>query len=119
MIRPAQPEWRGETDTGASVLIRYLPQTVNRALRRWCYPAVLTAQNHRVRLTRLEGESRAGPVRVLVAGPEPWAYDLPLRLFRDTPKKIDAGSVPLWRLNSIIARRAPEVDLVMARVDRL
>src|SRR5437868_10040202 len=57
-------------DSGVSVLIRYLPRPVDRALRRWCYPAVLMAKNHRVRLTRLEGESRSGQATMLVAGPE-------------------------------------------------
>jgi hypothetical protein len=106
-------------DSGISVLIRYLPRPVDRALRRWCYPAVLTAKNHRVRLTRLVGQSRSGQVTMLVAGPEPWAYDLPLRVFQTPPKRIDAGTVPVWQLNSAITRMAPDVDLVMARVDSL
>jgi hypothetical protein len=106
-------------DAGVSVLIRYLPRTVDRALRRWCYPALLTAKNHRVRLTRLEGESRTGWATVLVAGPEPWAYDLPLRFFQSAPKRIDVGTVPVWQLNSAVTRLASDVDLVMARVDRL
>ena len=110
---------RNGLSAAASVLIRYLPQPANRALRRWCYPAVLTAKNHRVRLTRLEGESRSGKASILVAGPDPWAYDLPLRFFQGAPKRIEAGVVPVWQLDSALQRLGSGVDLVMARVDRL
>jgi hypothetical protein len=108
------------------VLLRYVPRAldgllrpVDRALRVSCYPAVLLAQNLLVRLTCMEGATRTGVARVLVAGPDPWAYDLPRRLFSSSPKQTNMGMTPLWRLSSMLEKMERDFDLVLARVDKL
>jgi hypothetical protein len=92
---------------------------IDSALRVSCYPALLLARNLFVRLTRMEGATRTGNARVLVAGPEPWAYDLPLHFFVSQPKQSAIGTVPLWRLSSILENMERDFDLVLARVDAL
>ena len=106
-------------------LLRYMPRALDSAfrpldsaLRVSCYPAVLVAHNLFVGLTILEGATRTGEARVLVAGPDPWAFDLPLRLFSSTPKRTTIGKVPLWRLHSALQELAGEFDLVVAWLDK-
>lgn len=107
-------------------LFRYVPRQldgillpIDRALRVSCYPAVLLAQNLLVRLTCMEGATRTGRARVLVAGPDPWAHHLPRRLFVSLPQQTVMGKVPLWRLHSTLQEKERDFDLVLARVDRL
>jgi hypothetical protein len=107
-------------------LFRYVPRRldnilrpIDRALRVSCYPAVLLAQNLLVRLTRMEGVTRTGSARVLVAGADSWAYDLPLRLFSSRPDQSVIGTVPLWRLNSTLENMERDFDVVVAYVDRI
>jgi hypothetical protein len=107
------------TALNASALIRFLPRPIDSALRVWCYPPVLLARNLSIRLTRMQGITRTGQATVLVAGPDPWAYDLPLRFFKNPPQQTIIGTVPLWRLRSTLEKMAPDVDLVLARVDKL
>ena len=68
-------------------LLRHVPRQldsilrpIDAAVRVSLYPAALLARNLLVRLTSMEGATRTGNARLLVAGPDPWAYDLPLRL---------------------------------------
>jgi hypothetical protein len=53
-----------------------------------------------------------------VAGSDPWAYDLPLRLFTSDPEQKVIGTVPLWRLNSSLERIERDFDLILARIDK-
>src|SRR5689334_9111998 len=101
-----------------SPLIRYLPRPVNRTLRKWCYPAVLMVRNQRVHLTRVEAVTRTGRAVVLVAGPNPWAYDLPRRYFRACLNQSSVGEAPIWQLGSVLRELSSGADLVLARVDR-
>ena len=108
------------------VLFRYVPRQldgilrpIDAALRVSCYSAVLLARNLLVRLTCMEGATRTGCARVLVAGPDPLAYDLPRRLFSSSPKQTVIGMTPLWRLNSMLEKTERDFDLVLARVDKL
>ena len=107
-------------------LLRYVPRQldgilrpIDAAVRVSCYPAVLLAQNLLVRLTCMEGATRTGSARVLVAGPDPWAYDLPLRLFSSRPQQSTIGTAPLWRLSATLQEMERDFDLVLARVDKL
>ena len=107
-------------------LFRYVPRQldgilrpIDTALRASCYPAVLLARNLLVRLICMEGATPTGSARVLVAGPDPWAYDLPLRLFSSCPQQSAIGTAPLWRLSSTLEKMEPDFDLVLARVDKL
>src|SRR5215831_17350318 len=108
------------------MLLRHVPRQldgilrpIDAALRVSFYPAVLLAQNLLVRLTCMEGATRTGGTRILVAGPDPWAYDLPRRLFSSSPKQTIIGMTPLWRLSSTLEEMERDFDLVLARVDRL
>jgi hypothetical protein len=105
--------------------LRHMPRALDgafrpldSALRVSCYPAVLVAHSLFVGLTCLEGVTRAGEARVLVAGPDPWAFDLPLRLFSSPPKRTTIGKAPLWRLHSALQELAGEFDLVVAWLDK-
>ena len=107
-------------------LLRYVPRPldsvlrpIDSAIRLSCYPAVLLASNLLVPLTRMEGTTRTGRARVLVAGWDPWAYDLPLQYFSIRPDQTVIGKVPLWRLSSTLERMERDFDLVFARVDRI
>src|SRR5262245_48659504 len=88
-------------------LFRHIPRSldgvlysVDRALRMSCYPAVLAARNLLVRLTSMEGVTRTGRANLLVAGPDPWAHELPHRTFVSPPKQRTIGTVPGWQLHS-------------------
>lgn len=102
-----------------SLLIRHLPQSVDTALRRWCYPAVLLAKSTRVCVARIRGATRFGQASVFVAGPEPWASDLPRRMFRGSPQQSPAGETPVWKADAVFRELAEHADLVVARVDTL
>jgi hypothetical protein len=106
---------------GAALVLaaRYLPEPVDRAARRWVYPALVAVRNPRIELTLLKGEVRGRPASLLVGGPRPWAFDLPRRLFRHGADEIPLGEVGLWKLSSVLEKRLAEVDMVMARVDKL
>src|SRR5262249_4989261 len=90
---------------------------IDSAMRVSGYPAMLLAQNLLVRLTCVEGVTRTGNVRVLVAGSNPWAHDLPLRMFSSSPQQSILGRAPLWRLDSTIQKMERDFDLVVAGVD--
>jgi hypothetical protein len=107
-------------------LFRYMPRQldgilrpIDAAVRGSIYPAALLARNLLVRLTSMEGATRTGNARLLVAGPDPWAYDLPLRFFSSPPQQSIIGTVPLWRLSSTLQRMERDFDLVLARVDKI
>src|SRR5215472_12383515 len=107
------------------VLFRYVPRQldgilrpIERAVRVSFYPAAVAARNLLVRLTSMEGATRTGRARMLVAGPDPWAFDLPFRLFLDRPHQKMIGTVPLWRLSSTLQKMERDFDLVLARVDK-
>ena len=108
-----------ELGLGLGLLVRHLPQPVERAARRWVYPVVLAARNRRLPLALAKGEIRGQAAAILVCGQEPWALDLPRRAFGESLRLERLGSVPLWQLSSAVAKHFPEVDMVMARLDRL
>ena len=102
-----------------SLVAQSLPRPIQESLRRYCYPAVLMARDLRVPLHRLQGATRGGQASVLVAGEEPWAFDLPRHLFRSGFEANLIRHVPVWRLNSVLEDLAPTADLVLARVGKL
>src|SRR5262245_31476404 len=108
------------------VLFRHIPRSldgilypVDRALRMSCYPVALAAQNLLVRLTSMEGVTRMGRANLLVAGPDPWAHELPHRIFVSPPKQRTIGTVPVWQLHSRLQKMEQDFDLVFARVDKI
>ena len=107
-------------------LFRHIPRSldgilypVDRALRMSCYPAVLAAQNLLVRLTSMDGATRTGRANLLVAGPDPWAHELPHRIFVSPPKQRRLETIPGWQLHSRLQKMEQDFDLVFARVDKI
>jgi hypothetical protein len=110
-----------ENEIGAALVLaaRYLPEPMDRAARRWVYPAFVAARNRRIDLSLLKGEIRGRSATLLVAGRRPWAFDLPRRPFGHGADEIPLGEVALWKLPSVLEKRLADVDMVMARVDKL
>jgi len=82
-------------------------------------PAALLALNSRVPISRICGATRSGSASIVVAGPDPWAFDLPSRFFRDNPERKLLDQVPVWQLETTLEHLSLEADLIFARVDRL
>jgi hypothetical protein len=67
----------------------------------------------------MRGATRSGQVSVFVVGPEPWAGDLPRRMFRGAPQQSPAGEMPVWKADAAVSELAENADLVVVRVDTL
>lgn len=106
-------------DPWVSAVIRRMPEPLDAGLRRWCYPAFLMARNRRLTLTHLHGAVNDVEVKVVVAGPEPWASDLPRRMFVESPARSDGGEVVLWKAEEALRELSETADLIFARVDSL
>src|SRR5262249_42899268 len=114
MYTPHKSETSGfnnanRSDWFTTLVIRHLPQPMDTAFRRWCYPALVMARDRVVRLTRMRGATRTGQASVLIGGPDPWAFDLARRFFRGWPQESAAGEAPIWKLDSVLQNLAPTV----------
>jgi hypothetical protein len=95
-----------------------LPPALERAARR-CYPLALLAADRIVPILRLEGATRTGKAAMIVAGVEPWVYDLPNRFFRGSPRRTLLARAPVWKVERVLKQVEETADLTLARVDRL
>ena len=102
-----------------SAVAHPLPRPLQNSLRRWCYPALLTARRYRVPVTRVEGDTQNGVASILVAGEEPWTFDLPRRFFGSSFRATELRSCPVWRLHAALGDLAHTADFVVARVGKV
>ncbi|GJL61067.1 MAG: hypothetical protein NPIRA03_39240 [Nitrospirales bacterium] len=101
-------------------LYEHAPDSLDDAARR-CAPWVLPWVALRVPVAILRGPSRHSerPGTIVVAGLQPWADYLPRRFFACAPRREVLGAVPVWALPSFLNRLAANVDIIIARVDRV
>jgi len=116
MVESVQPAgWRAL----AWRAYEHLPRAADDLLRIATRAALPVAKRH-VPLALWRGTASDGhPATVLVAGESRLAADVAAAAFRGTPTLTALGTVPLWRLRRELARRRADVDLVVARLDRL
>lgn len=82
--------------------------------------ALLPWTNRRVALTELRGRAHSGDAAtMLFAGTPTAAAYLARRFFADEPVATPIATVPSWRVGAELARRRADVDLAVARLDRV
>lgn len=97
----------------------HLPRSADGVLRVGTR-ALLPLTNRRLPLTLWRGPVAAGGSGALLfAGPRGAAAYLTNRFFVDAPTAEPRGDVPIWRLRAALAHHRADVDLVVARLDRL